>query len=256
MLSKRHTKRMVRIAVFAVVMIGIVALALALVGAASEAAGPGGKGNGGKGNGGGNGGGGYGAGQQGGRGAYGDGTGIPVDASDGTGMQYSSSGAYGNGNGNYGAANTMNRQGGGLLLNIPPATPGELSPEVITALHAGLQDEYHAYATYETVIAQFGDVRPFTNIMQSEQTHIDALVFLFERYGLDIPAPSPLVDVPVFASTTEACAAGAAAEIANFELYDSWIAAAEGYPDIAYVFTALRDASEFQHLPAFERCAG
>ena len=29
----------------------------------------------------------------------------------------------------------------------------------------------------------------------------------------------------------------------------------QDYPDMVQVFTSLRDASEFQHLPAFENCA-
>ncbi len=28
------------------------------------------------------------------------------------------------------------------------------------------------------------------------------------------------------------------------------------YPDMVQVVTSLRNASEFQHLPAFEQCAG
>jgi hypothetical protein len=28
------------------------------------------------------------------------------------------------------------------------------------------------------------------------------------------------------------------------------------YPDLAYVAQTLRDVSQFNHLPAFQRCAG
>jgi hypothetical protein len=63
------------------------------------------------------------------------------------------------------------------------------------------------------------------------------------------------VTAPPFGSLSEACAAAAEAEVANFDLYDQWIATAEAYPGIAWVFTSLRNASEFRHLPAFERCA-
>ena len=143
-----------------------------------------------------------------------------------------------------------------MMLDLPPAVPGDLPTDVVAALSAGIQDEYHAYATYQAVIDQFGAVRPFTNIQNAESHHIDALSFIIERYGLAVPEPLPLADVPQFDTLADACAAGAAAEVANFELYDQWIDTVQDYPDIVQVFQMLRDASEFQHLPAFENCAG
>ncbi len=143
-----------------------------------------------------------------------------------------------------------------LLANLPPAVPGDVPADVVAALTAGLADEHHAYDTYQAVIDQFGAVRPFTSIQQAEASHIAALESLFTRYDLTIPAIAPLDSVPQFDALTDACAAGAAAEVANFSLYDSWLATVQDYPDMVQVFTALRDASEFQHLPAFERCAG
>ena len=140
--------------------------------------------------------------------------------------------------------------------NLPPATTGELSEAAVAALVAGIQDEYHAYAVYQAVIDQFGPVAPFTRIQAAEAQHIAALEVLFNRYGIPVPEPEPLEDLPEFNSIADACALGAAAEIANFELYDSWIAQASDYPDLVQVFTALRNASEFNHLPAFEQCAG
>ncbi|MBI5959154.1 MAG: DUF2202 domain-containing protein, partial [Chloroflexi bacterium] len=131
-----------------------------------------------------------------------------------------------------------------------------LTPEVTEALLAGWQDEYNAYNTYQAIIDQFGAVRPFTAIQAAEAQHISELEFLFERYAIAIPEPQTLSAVPQFATLADACAAGAEAEIANFGLYDQWITTAENYPDIAWVFNALRDASEFRHLPVFERCAG
>lgn len=82
-----------------------------------------------------------------------------------------------------------------------------------------------------------------------------ALETIFARYDLAVPAPSA-TETPVFASVQEACAAGAAAEIANLDLYDQWMATVQDYPDIVQVFAALRDASAYSHLPAFENCAG
>jgi hypothetical protein len=139
---------------------------------------------------------------------------------------------------------------------LPSAATGELSDAAVAAFVAGIQDEYHAYAVYQVVIDQFGPVAPFTRIQAAEAQHIAALEVLFNRYGIPVPDPEPLEDLPEFSTIADACALGAAAEIANFELYDSWIAQTSDYSDLVQVFTALRNASEFNHLPAFEQCAG
>jgi hypothetical protein len=159
-------------------------------------------------------------------------------------------GQGGTGRGGYGPGDGT--QGVGL----PSAATGELSEAAVAALVAGIQDEYHAYAVYQAVIDQFGPVAPFTRIQAAEAQHIAALEVLFNRYGIPVPDPEPLEDLPEFSTIADACALGAAAEIANFELYDSWIAQTSDYSDLVQVFTALRNASEFNHLPAFEQCAG
>jgi hypothetical protein len=141
-------------------------------------------------------------------------------------------------------------------VGLPSAATGELSEAAVAALVAGIQDEYHAYAVYQAVIDQFGPAAPFTRIQAAEAQHIAALEVLFDRYGIAVPDPEPLEDLPEFASVADACALGAAAEVANFELYDNWIAQTSDYPDLVQVFTSLRSASEFNHLPAFEQCAG
>jgi hypothetical protein len=44
------------------------------------------------------------------------------------------------------------------------------------------------------------------------------------------------------------------AEIENAAMYDEFFSFVEE-PDIIFVFTSLRDASQLNHLPAFQRCA-
>lgn len=144
---------------------------------------------------------------------------------------------------------------GQYASDLSPAA-GDLPVDVIAALTAGLTDEHHAYDTYQAVIDQFGPVAPFASIQRAEASHIAALENIFTRYGLAIPTVAPLAETVTFDSLADACAAGAAAEIANFGLYDSWLATVSNYPDLVRVFTALRDASEFNHLPAFQACAG
>jgi hypothetical protein len=134
------------------------------------------------------------------------------------------------------------------------AEPPTLPDEVVKAITAGLIDEYHAYNTYQAIIDEFGRVWPFVNIQKAEAQHISALKAIFTQYGLAIPE-QPNVEPLTFTSVAEACKAGAAAEIANYALYDGMLAAVKDYPDILRVMTTLRNASEYNHLPAFERCA-
>lgn len=142
----------------------------------------------------------------------------------------------------------------------PMAQAATLSDDARAALEAGLADEYHAEAFYAAVMDKFGDVRPFVNIIRAEQTHSGAIAAVMETYGLTVPPNDQLNDPKVVASVpatlAAACAIGVDAEIANRDLYDAkLIPAVADYPDIKVVFQNLRDASQNNHLPAFQRCA-
>ena len=134
------------------------------------------------------------------------------------------------------------------------AIVGELSSNEISALFEALDDEYQAWATYDQVIADFGEVMPFTNIRDAEARHIEALSVLFRAYGLAIPENAWPGKVPRFGSVREACEAGIASEVANAALYERLLAATDR-PDILTVFRRLQEASQQRHLPAFRRCA-
>ena len=131
-------------------------------------------------------------------------------------------------------------------------------PAVVTrSLDLALADERLALATYQTVLERFGDIRPFFNIAQAEQRHIDALPAIYGRYGIPVPQAQPPVDPATRTlDVTGLCQIGVAAEIENVRLYDEELLPnVEAYPDISSVLRALRDASANNHLPAFERCA-
>jgi len=159
---------------------------------------------------------------------------------------------FGHGRGGVGG---QRNTAGTLGLQFPPV-PGEVPADVIEALNAGWLDEYNAYQTYESIMLQFGRVAPFVNIQRAEAQHMAALEAMFARYNLDIPARTETAEPSAFATLADACAAAIEAETANAGLYDQWLATVQNYPDLTQVFTALRDASLNQHLPAFERCAG
>lgn len=129
-----------------------------------------------------------------------------------------------------------------------------LSETEIRALHEALDDEYHAWSTYDQVIRDFGEVPPFGNIREAEARHIEALCTLYTRYGLTVPENSWPGRVERHPNLQAACEAGVAAEIANGEMYDRLLAAT-GRPDILTVLRNLQAASQQRHLPAFQRCA-
>jgi hypothetical protein len=146
--------------------------------------------------------------------------------------------------------------------NTPSLTPEIQNSNVTTntslqsALDKALLDEYKARATYESVISKFGQVRPFINIVQAENNHITSLNNLYVTYNLKqpiIPSTTPIN----FSSLQEACVIGMQAEIDNAKLYkEELLPQVNNYPDVATVFTQLMNASQQNHLPAFERCAG
>jgi len=124
----------------------------------------------------------------------------------------------------------------------------------IRVLHEALDDEYHAWAIYDQVIADFGEVRPFINIRQAEARHIEALLGLFARYGLPVPANQWPSKVERYTSLQAACEAGVIAEIANGEMYERLLGQTQ-HNDILTVLHHLQEASQQRHLAAFQRCA-
>ncbi len=129
-----------------------------------------------------------------------------------------------------------------------------LTEAEIEALREALDDEYRAWATYDQVIADFGEVPPFSHIRAAEARHVGALRNLFARYRMPVPENHWPGRVARYGSLQEACAAGVAAEIDNAALYERLLAATQS-PDIRVVFRNLREASQQRHLRAFERCA-
>jgi hypothetical protein len=129
-----------------------------------------------------------------------------------------------------------------------------LSTTEIQGLLDALDDEYKARTTYAQVIHDFGAVRPFVNIVEAEQRHIDALLDLCERHGVT-PLPNRWPgQVPRYASVHDACTQAVTGEIENAALYDR-VLKSTGRNDILQVYRALQSASTERHLPAFQRCA-
>jgi hypothetical protein len=128
-----------------------------------------------------------------------------------------------------------------------------LSEQEVTALREALDDEYHAWTTYDQVVEDFGEVRPFINIRAAEARHIEALLGLFRRYGVEVPPNRWPGKVPRYRRLLDACRDAVTAEIENAALYDRLMATTQKQ-DLLTVLGNLREASQERHLPAFRRC--
>jgi rubrerythrin len=116
-----------------------------------------------------------------------------------------------------------------------------------------LDDEYKARAFYRLVIKAFGEVRPFINIVEAEDTHAKALEGLCTRYGIPLPPDIWEARLQPPASVLEACRAGVEGEIENIAMYDRFLRETEE-PEVRALFQRLQARSREAHLPAFERC--
>ena len=123
------------------------------------------------------------------------------------------------------------------------------------ALNAAIHEEYFARNSYLAVIAEFGDIRPFSNIAGSEQNHVNAVGNLLAKYGLPVPVDTDLpAGAPSWWPTVrDACAHGVWIEKDDIKLYDNLLPDIT-HGDIIQVFNNLRSASKNNHLPAFQAC--
>lgn len=141
---------------------------------------------------------------------------------------------------------------------VAPGT--DLPKAARAALFAALDDEHHAEASYEAIIAAHGEVPPFANIVKAERRHAAAIATMMKAYGIAVPknawktGEKALEALP--ADIPTACAAGVEAEEANVRLYDqALIPAVADFPGLVDLFQRLRDSSRDRHLPAFRRGA-
>ena len=114
-----------------------------------------------------------------------------------------------------------------------------------------IQDEYLARAEYVQVILTYGSMRPFSNIVKAEETHISLLTPLFEQYGFETPENNADEYVVIPEDMKTALELGVHAEIANIAMYEVFLQK-ELPADVRDIFERLMAASE-NHLEAFRR---
>ena len=140
-------------------------------------------------------------------------------------------------------------------VNTNAVASTQLDDRTQQAMVEAINDEYRARAFYAAVIEKFGNVRPFSNIVQAEGRHVQLWNNLFGQYGLPIPEDSFAGKVEAPESLLAACQMGVEAEIANVKMYDNFLGFIKE-PDLRAAFTQLRHVSQNNHLRAFERCTG
>jgi len=113
-----------------------------------------------------------------------------------------------------------------------------------------IQDEYAARAEYEVILDDYGTVRPFSNILRAEETHIDTLLPIFAEYGVAAPADVGADHAALPDDLTSAYQTGVNAEVTNIAMYELFLE--QDLPaDVRAVFESLMRASE-NHLSAFQ----
>ena len=146
--------------------------------------------------------------------------------------------------------------GGACVLNqnAPVNPTGTITPASADALRAAWLDERRAQAFYGAVLEKHGQIRPFTNILNAEKRHEQAVATLMDRYGVSKPGKDS-ADVPGVPATIAECAwLSAQVERDNVAMYDRLLKDVTE-PDVRAVLENLRAASLKNHLPAFERVA-
>ncbi len=121
-------------------------------------------------------------------------------------------------------------------------------------LKYALEDEKLALAEYAFIMDEFNVSRPFSNIIKAEQSHQNAILYLYDVYGFEIEEFDASEHVVLPNSLAEIYDVGVEAEIANIAMYDKFLATEDLPDDVRRVFEALKNGS-ISHLQAFERQA-
>ena len=128
-----------------------------------------------------------------------------------------------------------------------------LSEQEAADLAAAIQEEYTAMNTYQAIMEELGEVEPFSRIARSEQQHVNALIRVAERFGVEVPENAGEVADIEWSTFEEACQLGVTFEQLDADLYDEILPNTTN-PMLIRVYTNLQRASLNNHLPAFEAC--
>ncbi len=114
-----------------------------------------------------------------------------------------------------------------------------------------IEDEVFAKTEYEEIMKTFNIDRPFSNIKRAEETHMEMLKSLIEKYNVSYERLD-VKDLVIPKTLKETFEIGVQAEIDNIAMYEKFLKDEKLPDDVREVFTYLRDGSK-NHLRAFER---
>ncbi len=134
-------------------------------------------------------------------------------------------------------------------------TLSDEAQEALLEALIGTDGEYAAFATYAAVLETYGDVEPYSAILQSETKHINALQRQLDKYDVAYPENPYLGKVELPDSLETFARVGVEAEVNNVSLYDELLKSVANHPDLIKVFGNLQRASQVAHLPLFEAAA-
>ncbi len=138
------------------------------------------------------------------------------------------------------------------ILDAQRVDLNDPQPVLSQALRIAAWDEFDAYNTYSNVIAKFGNVLPFSNIINSEINHYNEMIGLMQKYGIEPPVvQQKQIELPD--TLQECCEIAVAAEIDNVALYNNLLAYVQE-ADVRDLFYRVQAASYNNHLPAFRNC--
>jgi len=161
---------------------------------------------------------------------------------------------------------TLTQPVAGAQVTAPTTTTtasSQLSPVAKEALVYMVQEEKLARDVYLTLAKMYPNIPIFSNIADSEQTHVNSVLGLLEKYGIKVelgPAGEfpnktftdlykKLVDIGS-KNVTEALKVGCMIEELDIKDLHEWIEKVQNYPDIVKVFEFLMMGSR-NHLRSF-----
>jgi rubrerythrin len=117
-------------------------------------------------------------------------------------------------------------------------------------LQRAYDGEVKAYEIYSAVVETLGEVSPFSQIIQAEQTHQEALIAIAQVHNVTLVRNMPnRISIPK--TLRECCELGVASEIQTLQRYNELLVHVKAYPEVQDLFYRLQAASFNNHLPAF-----
>lgn len=122
---------------------------------------------------------------------------------------------------------------------------------ILDMLIYAVEDEYLARGEYIAIMDEFDVLKPYSNIKESEETHLALLREIFQIYDLEFLTDLSDEHIIIPTSLLDAAQTGVQAEIDNIAMYEKFLT--YDLPDnISQVFNALLRGSQ-SHLLAFEK---